>query len=129
MKLLEASVKAATDTKAEGAKEPVSVADAKKAREKRPAAAKKPAAAKAAAKADDEAEEAEADPRGAARARSLASQSPAVNAFVTGRSWRAARGHSIAAGDRSLRTVATAVEPDFVDWWRYARSRAVDACR
>ena len=59
MKLLEASVKAATDSKAAGAEEPVSVADAKKDREKRPAAAKKPAAAKATAAKSDEAEEAE----------------------------------------------------------------------
>ena len=62
MKLLEASVKAATDSKAAGTEEPVSVADAKKAREKRPAAAKKPAAAKAASAKSDEAEEAEARP-------------------------------------------------------------------
>jgi DNA end-binding protein Ku len=54
MKLLEASVKAATDTK--GKEEPVSVAAAKEERAARPAA-KKATAAKAAAKADDEAEE------------------------------------------------------------------------
>ena len=52
MKLLEASVKAATDSKAAGAEEPVSVADAKKAREKRPAAKKAAAAAKAKAASD-----------------------------------------------------------------------------
>jgi len=40
MKLLEASVKAASDTKSKGAPEPVSVADAKKERERRPARAK-----------------------------------------------------------------------------------------
>jgi DNA end-binding protein Ku len=63
MKLLEASVKAATDQKTAGSPEPTSVADAKKERAARPAAkakaaASKPAAGKAAAKADDEAEEA-----------------------------------------------------------------------
>ena len=61
MKLLEASVKAATDEKAKGAKEPVSVAEAKKERAERPAkAASKAPARKTAAKAeaDEEAEEA-----------------------------------------------------------------------
>jgi DNA end-binding protein Ku len=69
MKLLEASVKAASDQKSKGSPEPVSVADAKKEREKRPAKAKEAAAASksparraaAAAKgreAEDEAEEA-----------------------------------------------------------------------
>ena len=58
MKLLQESVKAATDTKTAGSEKPVSVADAKKARDKRPAAAKKPAAAKA-KPAADEAEDAE----------------------------------------------------------------------
>ena len=72
MKLLEASVKAATDVKTAGSPEPVSVADAKKERASRPAKAKaeasKPAAAKsttrkaASAKADDEDEAAEARP-------------------------------------------------------------------
>jgi DNA end-binding protein Ku len=70
MKLLEASVKAATDQKTAGSPEPVSVADAKKERASRPAkaAASKPAAAKstarkaAAAKADDEDEAADARP-------------------------------------------------------------------
>ena len=61
MKLLEASVKAATDTKTAGSTEPVSVADHKSAREKRPAAAKKPAAAKSkAASAASDAEDEEA---------------------------------------------------------------------
>jgi DNA end-binding protein Ku len=69
MKLLEASVKAATDQKTAGAPEPVSVADAKKERASRPAkaadakAASKSPARKAAAaakgkEAEDEAEEA-----------------------------------------------------------------------
>jgi len=67
MKLLEASVKAATDQKTAGSPEPVSVADAKKERASRPAKAKpdaKPAAksgARKTAKADDE-DEAEARP-------------------------------------------------------------------
>jgi DNA end-binding protein Ku len=52
MKLLEASVKAATDSKTAGATEPVNVADAKEARAKRPAA-KKATAKPAAAEADD----------------------------------------------------------------------------
>ena len=51
MKLLEASVKAATDSKTAGAAEPVNVADAKEARAKRPTAKK--ATAKPAAEADD----------------------------------------------------------------------------
>jgi DNA end-binding protein Ku len=60
MKLLEASVKAATDEKAKGAKEPVSVADAKKERAERPAKApSKAPARKAAAAKGEEAEEAE----------------------------------------------------------------------
>jgi DNA end-binding protein Ku len=46
MRLLEDSVKAATDAKSKGGEEPVSVADAKKAREKRPARAKAAAASK-----------------------------------------------------------------------------------
>ena len=65
MKLLEASVKAATDQKSAGIEEPVSVADAKKKRAARPAAkartsAKRPAAKADAAKADtaDETEDA-----------------------------------------------------------------------
>ena len=62
MKLLEASVKAATDSKTAGSEEPVSVADHKSARAKRPAAAKKPASAKAPAAKSDEAEEADARP-------------------------------------------------------------------
>jgi DNA end-binding protein Ku len=68
MKLLEASVKAATDEKKSGAPEPVSVADAKKARASRPAKATdaKPASKsttrKTAAKAKDEEEAEEARP-------------------------------------------------------------------
>jgi DNA end-binding protein Ku len=68
MKLLEASVKAATDDKKSGAPEPVSVADAKKARASRPAKATdaKPASKsttrKTAAKAKDEDEAEEARP-------------------------------------------------------------------
>jgi DNA end-binding protein Ku len=68
MKLLEASVKAATDDKKSGAPEPVSVADAKKARASRPAKATdaKPASKsttrKTAAKAKDEEEAEEARP-------------------------------------------------------------------
>jgi DNA end-binding protein Ku len=68
MKLLEASVKAATDEKKSGAPEPVSVADAKKARASRPAKATdaKPASKsttrKTAAKAKDEDEAEEARP-------------------------------------------------------------------
>ena len=58
MKLLEASVKAATDSKTAGSTEPVNVADAKKAREKRPAAKKSTAAAKPAAEASEDAESA-----------------------------------------------------------------------
>ncbi len=57
MKLLEASVKAATDSKAAGTTEPVNVADAKKAREKRPAAKKATSPAKPAATAAEEADE------------------------------------------------------------------------
>ena len=59
MKLLQDSVKQATDQKAKGA--PVSVAEAKKERESRPAAARSKANTKTAAKAsadEDEAEEA-----------------------------------------------------------------------
>jgi DNA end-binding protein Ku len=58
MKLLQASVKAATDEKAKGAAPPVSVADAKKDRAEKAAAKPRAAASKAKAAADDEAEEA-----------------------------------------------------------------------
>lgn len=58
MKLLEASVKAATDSKAAGTTEPVNVADAKKAREKRPPAKKSTTAAKPAADEADDADSA-----------------------------------------------------------------------
>ncbi len=68
MKLLQDSVKQATDEKAKGA--PVSVADAKKEREARPAAAKTRSTAKAAKANDDEAETEEAKP--AARRRKTA---------------------------------------------------------
>jgi DNA end-binding protein Ku len=57
MKLLEASVKAATDEKAKGVKEPVSVADAKKERAEAKTPARKAAAAKG-GEAEEEAEEA-----------------------------------------------------------------------
>ena len=56
MKLLQDSVKAATDEKSKGA--PVSVAEAKEERAKRPAKANQKTAAKGAAKDEDEAEEA-----------------------------------------------------------------------
>ena len=69
MKLLEASVKAATDQKSAGIEEPVSVADAKKERAARPAAKSKSAAAKKPAAKTDTADETE-DARPARRRKS-----------------------------------------------------------
>ena len=72
MKLLEASVKAATDVKTAGSPEPVSVADAKKERASRPAKAKAEAngaATSAASKATTRKTAAKADEDDAAEAR------------------------------------------------------------
>ncbi len=70
MKLLEASVKAATDTKAKESPEPVSVADAKKERAARPAAKKAPKPATGAAESEESEEPEEAGARPARRRKS-----------------------------------------------------------
>ena len=70
MKLLEASVKAATDTKAKESPEPVSVADAKKERAARPAAKKAPKPATGAAEPEESEEPEEAGARPARRRKS-----------------------------------------------------------